>query len=434
MTLSAVLLVNRKGEVLINRAYKDDVSRIDILLFCQKVVAAKETFEKPIQRVGQSHFIHIVADDVVVVAATKQNSNVTLIVRVLYKFVEVFNAYFGDRMNEELIKKKFPLVYELLDEMMDFGVPQILEVDALKRYITQGDAKACNLENKELQEKICAQATGAISWRAENIKHRKNEVYIDVVEQLNVLFSQKGQVLRADVAGQINVNSLLSGMPECKFGVNDKLVAGGNRVGKSSHRSIVMDDVRCHQCVRLGRFESQRTITFIPPDGKFTLMRYRITENVHIPFHIFPVVQERGKSRIECSVKVKSNFGKILSASNVILRIPCPKNTAQATTSSLNAGKVKFESSENALVWRIRRFPGETEYTMYAEVQLVPTVADQQWVRPPITMDFNVPSGNYSASGLSVRFLLVQEKSGYKPLKWIRYITTAGTSSFQHRI
>lgn len=30
------------------------------------------------------------------------------------------------------------------------------------------------------------------------------------------------------------------------------------------------------QCVRLTRFESDRTISFVPPDGEFELMSYRL--------------------------------------------------------------------------------------------------------------------------------------------------------------
>lgn len=33
-----------------------------------------------------------------------------------------------------------------------------------------------------------------------------------------------GNVLRADVDGQILMRAYLSGTPECKFGLNDKLV------------------------------------------------------------------------------------------------------------------------------------------------------------------------------------------------------------------
>ena len=45
-----------------------------------------------------------------------------------------------------------------------------------------------------------------------------------MIESVNVLVSHTGTLLRADVSGQIMVKSLLSGMPECKFGMNDKLV------------------------------------------------------------------------------------------------------------------------------------------------------------------------------------------------------------------
>ncbi len=43
-----------------------------------------------------------------------------------------------------------------------------------------------------------------------------------------------------------------------------------------------MEDVKFHQCVRLSRFESDRTISFIPPDGEFELMSYRLQSHVRI--------------------------------------------------------------------------------------------------------------------------------------------------------
>ena len=41
-----------------------------------------------------------------------------------------------------------------------------------------------------------------------------------------------------------------------------------------------MEDVKFHQCVRLARFETDRTISFIPPDGEFELMSYRLNTEV----------------------------------------------------------------------------------------------------------------------------------------------------------
>ena len=80
-----------------------------------------------------------------------------------------------------------------------------------------------------------------------------------------------GNVLRADVDGHILMRAYLSGTPECKFGLNDKLVIDKSEKGTGD--AVELDDCRFHQCVRLNEFDSTRTISFIPPDGEFELMR-----------------------------------------------------------------------------------------------------------------------------------------------------------------
>ena len=45
--------------------------------------------------------------------------------------------------------------------------------------------------------------TGARDWRREGIVHKKNEVFIDVLESVNLLLSSTGTVLRNDVTGQV---------------------------------------------------------------------------------------------------------------------------------------------------------------------------------------------------------------------------------------
>lgn len=74
----------------------------------------------------------------------------------------------------------------------------------------------------------------------------------------------------------------LSGMPELRLGLNDKVLFenSGRTAGKG--KAIEMEDVKFHQCVRLSRFENDRTISFIPPDGEFELMSYRLGTQVCI--------------------------------------------------------------------------------------------------------------------------------------------------------
>lgn len=428
---------------MIFRQFKDNVSRHECLSFCGKVIASKEFSELPIQRLGECSYVHIALGDMHLVAVTKDNSNACLMVKFLYKLQDLLKQYNGGQpVDEAAVRRQFVLIYELIDEAIDFGYPQITEHEILKRYVTQGGLRPEDLNDEDRLKQITIAATGATPWRPEGVKYRKNEVYIDVIESVNVLLSKKGTLLKADVQGQVMVKCQLSGMPECKFGMNDKLVMNRAGTGTSaqpapssvpavSDKGIALDDVKLHQCVRLSKFEQERAITFIPPDGQFELMSYRITDNVACPFKILPVIAERGRTKIDVTLKIKSVFDKAMSATNVVIKIPCPKSTAVANVVSISAGRAKYEPESDALVWRIRRFPGETEYVVQAELDLVPTVQDKGWVaKPPISLDFQVPM--FTASGLRVRFLRIQEKSNYKPVKWIRYVTKAGT--YQHRL
>jgi len=56
-----------------------------------------------------------------------------------------------------------------------------------------------------------------------------------------------GQVLSAHVAGRVVMKSYLSGMPECKFGINDKLVmdAKGRSTTDDLSKAYVTDWLLC---------------------------------------------------------------------------------------------------------------------------------------------------------------------------------------------
>merc|ERR1712217_503550 len=191
----------------------------------------------------------------------------------------------------------------------------------------------------------------------------KNEVYIDVVENVNILMSAKRERLRADVSGQILVNCKLSGMPECKFGMNDKIMMSEDQRNRNSDKGIALDDYRFHQCVRLSKFDVDREITFIPPDGVFELMTYRITENIESPFKLLPGVKMLGRNRLELSLQVTAMYDRNITATNVKIDFPCPKNAARAHVQKIDHGKARYEAPMGAIIWRMRRFPGRHEYS-----------------------------------------------------------------------
>jgi AP-1 complex subunit mu len=66
--------------------------------------------------------------------------------------------------------------------------------------------------------------TNAVSWRSEGLKYRKNEVFLDVVESVNLLVNVNGTVLRSEILGAIKMKCFLTGMPEVRLGLNDKIL------------------------------------------------------------------------------------------------------------------------------------------------------------------------------------------------------------------
>ncbi|EOD46680.1 Ap-2 complex subunit mu-1 [Neofusicoccum parvum] len=429
--LSGILIFNQKGENLIFRAFRNDCRPRLADVFRIQVISNAQV-RSPILTLGSTTFSHVKHENIYLVAVTKSNANAALVFEFLYRLVGLGKAYFG-KFDEEAVKNNFVLVYELLDEILDFGYPQNTETETLKMYITTEGVKSERA--MEDSSKITMQATGALSWRRSDIKYRKNEAFVDVIEDVNLLMSATGTVLRADVNGQIIMRAYLSGTPECKFGLNDRLTLGedslsapsGNRAGTKATRaaagSVTLEDCQFHQCVKLGKFDTDRIISFVPPDGEFELMRYRATENVNLPFKVHAIVNEVGKTKVEYSIAIRANYGSKLFATNVVVRIPTPLNTANIS-SRTSQGKAKYEPEHNNIVWKIPRFTGQSEYVLSAEATLTSMTNQKAWSRPPLSLSFSLLM--FTSSGLLVRYLKVFEKSNYSSVKWVRYMTRAG--------
>lgn len=179
--------------------------------------------------------------------------------------------------------------------------------------------------------------TNAVSWRSEGIRYRKNEVFLDVIESVNMLvrslflwylrcsYSLKvnanGNVIRSEILGAVKMKCYLSGMPELRLGLNDKVMF--ESTGRTARgKAIEMEDVKFHQCVRLSRFENDRTISFIPPDGEFELMSYRLSTPVKPLIWVEAAVESHKGSRVEYMVKVKAQFKRRSTANNVEIYVP----------------------------------------------------------------------------------------------------------------
>lgn len=342
-------------------------------------------------------------------AITRANSNAMLVFQFLSRLVELIRSYCSGDFGEEVVKGNFVLIYELLDDVLDHGYPQLTDPAVMKSFIFQkGFVTEATRKKRQAQaQSATLQVTGAVGWRNEGIKYKKNEVYLDVLETINVLMSAQGGVLRSDVQGRVVMKTRLTGMPDVKLGFNDKL-----------------EDVTFHQCVNLGRYNAEKVVSFVPPDGEFELARFRCTEGIELPFQATALVAEQGHTRLDVTVKVRTSFDPKLFAANVIVIIPAPPQTARASF-QLSGGRAKYDPRRGALVWKMRKFAGGAEHTLAANVELISTTRERKpWGRPPLSLSFQIPM--HAASGVRVQFMKVWEKSGYKIDKWIRQACRSG--------
>lgn len=119
----------------------------------------------------------------------------------------------------------------------------------------------------------------------------------------------------------------------------------------------LFDDVSFHPCVRFKRWEAERMLSFVPPDGNFRLMSYHIgTQSVvAIPIYVrhsltFKSGEQGGK--LDITVGPKTTLGRTVEA--VRLEVFMPKNVLNCLLTP-NQGKYSFDPVQKILHWDVGR-------------------------------------------------------------------------------
>ena len=218
--------------------------------------------------------------------------------------MKVFRDYCGV-LNEESIRKNFVLIYEIIDEMIDYGHAQLVTTENIRQNIVNEpvllqQAKGKSKTQSSWKPKIFKSSTVASTAIQKPIssqldakgksKKQSNEIFVDIFEKLTVLFNANGMMINASIDGVIQMKSYLIGNPELRLVLNSDLQVGKSTTGQVG--SVVLDDCNFHECVDVGDFEAMKTVTINPPDGEFLVMNYRINGEYPAPFRIYPFIDE----------------------------------------------------------------------------------------------------------------------------------------------
>ncbi|KAJ8933484.1 hypothetical protein NQ314_013982 [Rhamnusium bicolor] len=259
--------------------------------------------------------------------------------------------------------------FQLLDEMLDNGFPLATESNILKELIKPPN--------------ILRTIANTVTGKTKLVKG------IDMLDSIDCCIK-------------------LSGMPDLTLSfINPRL----------------FDDVSFHPCVRFKRWEAERLLSFIPPDGNFRLISYHISSQsvVAIPIYVRHnlSIKTGEQARLDLTVGPKQTLGRTVEG--VKLEVLMPKCILNCVLTA-NQGKYNFDPVSKILHWDI----GKIDFTKLPNIRGSVSIAsgsNTAEINPSINVHFTI--SQLAVSGLKVNRLdMYGEK--YKPFKGVKYITKAG--------
>ena len=356
------------------------------------------------------YLISIYRDCLYFVAVVTKEVQPLYVIEFLHRIFDTFLDYFNG-CTEKTIKENFVIVYELLEEMLDNGFPLATESNVLKELIKPPNVLRFVVNSVTGQSNVADHLPigqlSSIPWRKSGVKYVSNEVYFDVTEEVDALIDQNGSTVFAEIQGTIDALIRLSGMPDLTMYFSNP----------SS-----LDDVSFHPCVRFKRWENDKVLSFVPPDGNFQLCSYHIESHnmVELPVYVNHDIRYTSSGgKFEVSIRSGQTKNKVIEDVKVSATLPKSVLNLKLVPSQ---GQYIFELAEKNLVWEAGKiFEGQT-------VSLKGTIAHEFGdslleEKPTLLISFVIQQ--LSISGLRVS-KLKESKESYKLFKGVRYITKAG--------
>jgi AP-4 complex subunit mu-1 len=131
--ISQFFILSARGDNLIFRDFRSDLSKNSPSIFFREVKTA-EREKKPIFEKDGITFAYLKRQSLFIACTTRFNTSPAMLMDMLVRAGKIINDLCGE-LNEDSIRKNFIMVYEILEEMMDFGFPQIMNTEKVKPFV-----------------------------------------------------------------------------------------------------------------------------------------------------------------------------------------------------------------------------------------------------------------------------------------------------------
>jgi AP-3 complex subunit mu len=403
--IHSLFIINEQGDIIIERHWRGRVSRTVGEKFWEEVQKYENRSDVlPIIQTPQYYLVNVYRSGLFFVAVVQRETAPLMVTEFLDRMVEIFQKYIKV-VSDESIKRHFTTIYQLLDEMLDYGFPLTTEPNLLNDLVKPIGGSLTQAQVKKNPHDPTGSVKSPIEWRKLGITYKNNEIFFDVIEELSFLIDVNGMSVSNEINGRIECTCRLSGMPDILLQFKDP---------------TLLDDTSFHPCVRYARFEQDRAISFIPPDGKFELLTYRISKVPMPPIYCRPQINF-SLSGGTITIMTSSKHGDDKALEEVKIIVPLPKQV-QNVKSNVTSGFASFNPNTKELIWNVGRMTSKTSPSLKGDL-----ILEQNSVIPDTTpavlLKFKLPFIAYS--GLKIDSVnLLNER--YKPYKGVRYVTVAG--------
>nr|XP_015195806.1 PREDICTED: AP-4 complex subunit mu-1 isoform X4 [Lepisosteus oculatus] len=433
--ISQVFILSAKGDHLI---YKDSVrgeAGSDVVgVFYEKVTALPGDQPPVVMSHEGLHFIHIRQGGLYFVATTTANLSPFTVIEFLNRLAALIKDYCGS-LSEKSVRMNFALIYELLDEMLDYGYIQTSSTDILKNFIQTEAVSAkpfslFDLSNVGLfgadtqQSKVAPSAAASrpiLTTRGE--QGGKDEIFVDVIERLTVIIGSNGVLMKADIQGEIRVKSFLPSCSEMRIGLNEEFSIGKSQL-RGYGAAVRVDECSFHESVKLDEFDSYRILKVTPSQGEQTVMQYQLCDDLPSspPFRLFPTLERDPSGRLLIYLKLRCDLPPKSAALGVVVTVPVPKGSLSLSQELSSPDQsAELQLSKKAVVWEIPRFPGGTQLSAVFKLEVPGLSPASLQEVGPVSLSFELPK--HTCTGLQIRFLRLSRGAPSLPQRWVRYVT-----------
>ena len=390
---------------------------------------------------GTVYIVSILRDGLSYWAVLPAEVSPLMILEFLHRVADIFVDYFGFPADESAVKDNFSTVYQLLEEMVDYGWPLTTEPNALKAMIrppsVMSKLQSVVFSNTTVSDELPRGTISNMPWRAAGVSYTQNEIYMDIVEEVDAIVDAvSGNLISSDVSGSIQCQSHLSGIPDLLLTFKDP---------------DLIDDCSFHPCVRYQRYERDQVVSFVPPDGNFELMKYSITaarrSNFSPPLEcqsqwsVHTNDDKESSARLTVQVRVKALSSLMSSSSrkdmrtvmeDVAVTIPFSKQVRTASFET-STGSIVYDEAGKIAKWTLGKLaddPSAMRAQLTANVKLNKynrldnsDDEEEEIQSPNLSLHWKIPLT--SVSGLTVSGLSLAGEA-YRPYKGVRNITKSG--------